>query len=34
MSDAAEDLHVDRSKMHISDEIAIQITDMNKWYGE
>ncbi|MHA1109026.1 MAG: amino acid ABC transporter ATP-binding protein [Alphaproteobacteria bacterium] len=34
MSDAAEDLHADRSKMHISDEIAIQITDMNKWYGE
>ena len=34
MSDAAEDLHVDQSKMHISDEIAIQITDMNKWYGE
>ena len=34
MSDAAEDLHVDRTKMHISDEIAIQITDMNKWYGD
>ena len=30
MSDAAEDLHVDQSKMHISDEIAIQITDMNR----
>jgi len=34
MSDADEDLHVDQSKMHISDEIAIQITNMNKWYGE
>ncbi len=34
MSDAAEDVQVDQSKMHISDEIAIRITDMNKWYGE
>ena len=34
MSDAAEDLQVDQSKMRVSDEIAIQITDMNKWYGD
>ena len=34
MSDAAEDLHVDRSKMHITDEVVIQITNMNKWYGD
>jgi general L-amino acid transport system ATP-binding protein len=34
MSDAAEDLHVDQSKMHVSDEIAIQINNMNKWYGD
>ncbi len=24
---------IDRSKMQISDEVAIQITNMNKWYG-
>ena len=24
---------IDRSKMTVSDEVAIQITDMNKWYG-
>jgi general L-amino acid transport system ATP-binding protein len=24
---------IDRSKMKISDEVAIQITDMHKWYG-
>ena len=29
MADSA----IDRSKMQISDEIAIQITNMNKWYG-
>ena len=29
MSDAA----IDRSKMQISDEVAIQIAGMNKWYG-
>ena len=34
MSDPAEDLHVDQSKMHVTDEIAIQITNMNKWYGD
>jgi general L-amino acid transport system ATP-binding protein len=34
MSDAAEDIQVDLSKMHVTDEIAIQITNMNKWYGD
>ena len=31
---AQEGLSADRSKMEVSDEIAIQITNMNKWYGE
>jgi general L-amino acid transport system ATP-binding protein len=40
MTDAVFDEHMpedhipDRSKMHVSDEVAIQITNMNKWYGE
>ena len=40
MSEAAMDDHMqgthepDRSKMTVSDEVAIQITQMNKWYGE
>ncbi len=25
---------IDRSQMQVSDEVAIQITDMNKWYGD
>jgi len=29
-----EDHIPDRSRMHVSDEIAIQIANMNKWYGE
>jgi len=29
-----EDHIPDRSKMHVSDEVAIQINGMNKWYGE
>ena len=29
-----EDHVPDRSRMHVSDEVAIQITGMNKWYGE
>ena len=29
-----EDHPVDQSKMHVSDEVAIQINNMNKWYGE
>ena len=28
-----EDRQIDRSQMKVSDEIAIDITDMNKWYG-
>ena len=32
-TDTDLDVQVDQSKMKISDEIAIQITDMNKWYG-
>jgi len=35
MSDAAAaDREIDRSKLAISDEIAIEITGMNKWYGD
>jgi general L-amino acid transport system ATP-binding protein len=40
MADAALDDHMpeghipDRTKMNISDEVAIQINNMNKWYGE
>ncbi len=30
----AEERTVDRSKMKISDEVAIEITGMHKWYGE
>ena len=33
MSELALDREIDRSKMKVSDEVAIQITDMNKWYG-
>ncbi|MEM8802376.1 MAG: amino acid ABC transporter ATP-binding protein, partial [Pseudomonadota bacterium] len=34
MSDAtAIDREVDRSAMQVSDEVAIQVNDMNKWYG-
>lgn len=33
MSTLDLDKSVDTSKMEISDEVAIQITDMNKWYG-
>ena len=31
MSDAARE--IDRTQMTVSDEVAIQITAMNKWYG-
>jgi general L-amino acid transport system ATP-binding protein len=34
MSDLATDREIDRSHMVVSDEVAISITDMNKWYGE
>ena len=30
----AEGATADRSKMQVSDEVAIEITQMNKWYGE
>jgi len=33
MSNAATDREIDRSHMQVSDEVAIQITAMNKWYG-
>jgi len=33
MSDTATDRAINRDAMTVSDEVAIQITDMNKWYG-
>ncbi|WP_306737211.1 amino acid ABC transporter ATP-binding protein [Marimonas arenosa] len=33
MSELAIDRDVDRSQMSVSDEVAIEITNMNKWYG-
>ena len=33
MSDAGTERAIDRSKMEVSDEIAIHISDMNKWFG-
>jgi general L-amino acid transport system ATP-binding protein len=33
MSDSATDIDVDQSRMKISDEVAIQINGMHKWYG-
>ncbi|MCB2137029.1 MAG: amino acid ABC transporter ATP-binding protein, partial [Rhodobacteraceae bacterium] len=33
MSELAIDRTIDRSHMKVSDEVAIQITGMNKWYG-
>jgi general L-amino acid transport system ATP-binding protein len=33
MSDLAIERNVDRSKMQVSDETAVQITKMNKWFG-
>ena len=33
MSELAIDREIDRSKMTVSDEVAIEITQMNKWYG-
>jgi general L-amino acid transport system ATP-binding protein len=33
MSELALDREVDRSQMRISDEVAIQISSMNKWFG-
>src|SRR5210317_1406769 len=38
MADSAMDQNVDqevdRSKMIVSDQVAIEIKDMNKWYGD
>ena len=34
MNEALSDRKIDRSKMKISDEVAIQIEHMHKWYGE
>ena len=34
MSDTATDRVINRDAMTVSDEVAIQITDMNKWYGD
>ncbi|MEM7024927.1 MAG: amino acid ABC transporter ATP-binding protein, partial [Pseudomonadota bacterium] len=28
------DREIDRSKMQVSDEVAIEIRGMNKWYGD
>ncbi len=33
MSQVAPEREIDRSKMTVSDEVAIEITGMNKWYG-
>ena len=33
MSDAITEREIDRSKMEVSDEVAIHISDMNKWFG-
>ncbi|MBO6854239.1 MAG: amino acid ABC transporter ATP-binding protein, partial [Marivivens sp.] len=33
MSELAIERTIDRSQMKVSDEVAIQISDMNKWYG-
>ena len=33
MSDIVTDREIDRSQMKVSDEVAIQITEMNKWFG-
>ena len=33
MSQLATDREIDRSRMKVSDKVAIEITNMNKWYG-
>lgn len=33
MSELMSDRAIDRSKMQVSDEVAIEISNMNKWYG-
>ena len=34
MSDIALDTEIDRSNMKVSDEVAVQIEGLNKWYGQ
>ena len=34
VANRTEEATVDRSRMQISDEVAIEIRDMNKWYGD
>ncbi len=33
MSSVELEVHADRSQMRVSDKVAIEITNMNKWYG-
>ena len=33
MTEIEFDHHADRSRMQVSDEVAIEINNMNKWYG-
>ena len=33
MTDLVTDHEIDRSQMKVSDEVAIQISNMNKWFG-
>ena len=33
MSEVEFDHHADRSKLQVSDEVAIEVVNMNKWYG-
>ncbi len=33
MSELAIEREIDRSKMTVSDEVAVEISNMNKWYG-
>ncbi len=33
MSELKSDREIDRSKLQVSDEVAVEITGMNKWYG-
>ena len=34
MSELAVEREIDRSQMTVSDEVAIEIQKMNKWYGQ
>ena len=33
MSELAIDRNIDRSQMKVSDKVAVEIQNMNKWYG-